>query len=75
MPPVAVNRKVSSNTEIKNTSVDFNTNYPEENINTYNTSDESEWKGDFSTDINDYDSSGSVFCPWNIFAVLWYLKK
>ena len=42
MPPVAVNRKVSSNTEIKNTSVDFNTNYPEENINTYNTSDESE---------------------------------
>ena len=43
MPPVAKNIKVDSNTEIKNTSVDFNTlNYSEESINIYDTSGESE---------------------------------
>ena len=35
MPSVYKNKKVDSNIEIENTSVDFNTfSYPEENINT-----------------------------------------
>ena len=49
MPPVAKNIKVDSNTEIKSTSVDFNTlNYSEESINIYDTSGESELESDFS---------------------------
>lgn len=56
MPPVATNKKVDSNTEIENTSVDFNTvTYPEESIKTNDKGGKSVWKKDFSTDIGDYD--------------------
>ena len=57
IPPLAKNKRVGSNKEIENTSVD-RLNYPKESINTYNTGDESEWKKEFSTDESDYDASG-----------------
>ena len=44
MPPVAKNKTFDTSTEIENASVDFNTLcYPKENINTCNTSNESEY--------------------------------
>ena len=53
MPPVA--KKQKSNKGIDNASVDFNKwNYPDESISTYDTSGESEWEIDFSTDISAY---------------------
>ena len=52
-PPATKNIKVESNTEIENTSFDFNTlNYAEESINACDTGDESEWENDFYTDIS-----------------------
>ena len=72
MTPIAKNKKVDSNTEIENTSVDFNMlSCPEGSINKHNKGDASEWKIDFSTDINNYDSSGTdFFFPSKNFAVL-----
>ena len=52
-PTAAKNKRVESNTEIENTSVDFDTlNYAEESINTCDTGDESEWESDFYTHIS-----------------------
>ena len=49
MPPVAKNKNAESNTEIENASVDFDAlNYQEESINTIDSSDDSEWRSDFS---------------------------
>ena len=43
MPIVAKKKEIDSNTEIENTSVNFNTlNYPEKCVNIYDTDDESE---------------------------------
>ena len=48
MPIVAKKKKIDNNTEIENTSVNFNTlNYPEKSVNTYDTDDKSEWERDF----------------------------
>ena len=64
MPPVATNKQVDSNTEIENTSVDFNTvTYPEESIKTNDKGGKSVWKKDFSTDIGDYDLWSRDFPP------------
>ena len=48
---------------------------PEEKINAYDTSNESEWESDFSTDSSDNDPLEIEFSPWNIFLVLQYLKN
>ena len=54
MPSVAKKKKVDSNTGTGNTSVDFNTlNYPEGNINIYDTGNESDWESNFSTSTSD----------------------
>ena len=48
MPPVAKNKKVDYDTEIENSSVDFDAlNYPEENIKTYDRGDKSKRESDF----------------------------
>ena len=48
MPPIVTNKKIDSNTEIQNTSVDFNKlNYLEESTNTCSTVDESEKENTF----------------------------
>lgn len=48
MPPVAKNKKVDSDTEIENPSVDFDgLNYPEENITTNDRADKSKRESDF----------------------------
>ena len=70
MPIVAKKKKIDNNTEIENTSVNFNTlNYPEKSVNTYDTDDESEWECDFSTYISNYDSSSTDLYPGIIFSV------
>ena len=70
MPIVAKKKKTDNNTEIENTSVNFNTlNYPEKSVNTYDTDDESEWERDFSTYISNYDSSSTDLYPGIIFSV------
>ena len=64
IPPVAKDKEVGSNTEIENTSVDFNTLiYPEERISICDNGDEPEWESYFSSDISDYDLSGTDFSP------------
>lgn len=48
MPPVAKSKKVDSDTEIENPSVDFDgLNYPEENIKTNDRADKSKRESDF----------------------------
>ena len=70
MPIVAKKKKIDNNTEIENTSVNFNTlNYPEKSVNTYDTDDESEWERDFSTYISNYDSSSTDLYAGIIFSV------
>ena len=70
MPIVAKKKKIDNNTEIENTSVNFNTlNYPEKSVNTYDTDDESEWERDFSTYTSNYDSSSTDLYPGIIFSV------
>ena len=53
---------MNSNTEIENTSFDFNTlNYQEESINAYDLGHESEWQSDFTRNVSEFDSLGSDF--------------
>ena len=64
MPQVPPNKRFDCKTEIENISFDFNTLcYPEESINICNTSDESERKSYFSTDISDYESLVTDLSP------------
>ena len=71
MLPIAKNKKIYINTEIEN--VNVNTwNYPEKSISIhrYGKGDEPDWESNSSSEINDHDSSGTDFSPWNLFAVL-----
>ena len=60
-----MNEMFDSSAEIENAGVDFNMLcYPEENINTCNTSDESEW-----------ENSEAVAQRYSVLKVLWEILK
>ena len=62
MPPESKKKKVDTNAELENTSVDFNTlNYTKESFNKYNIGDEFERESGFSGYISKSDSSQNDF--------------